>query len=112
MTSREKTWNELYGTLGTILAQYGQSADYSKDAPLAEIGDYWIVDDDWGGCDQKICVISKNFPVEVAVRAIQELLEARFPGWRVFVVFDDNSQREGLLVYANRVETESASSDP
>ena len=53
MPTREEFWEALYERLHDALSEFGKN-DADGD------GDYWIVDDDWGGLHHKICVTDAN----------------------------------------------------
>jgi hypothetical protein len=98
MPSREEEWEALYSELLTLLAQFGRNDPFGD-------GDYWLVDDDWGGHRQKVCVSSPTFWSHDVQVAIQELLKRSFTHWGMVVVFEKASglDRPGLAVYAKRI---------
>lgn len=97
-----EVWEQVYYALLDLLAPLGR--DQSIDAYDC---DYLIVDDDYSTYEQKICITKPDFPVDLAIAGMQRLLAERFDNWRIFVVFSDESGREGRLVYPDRVLTES-----
>ncbi len=94
-----ENWEALYNALRDVLSSLG-----TEDA-IGE-GDFWIVDDDWGGNLQKVCVTNRTFWSNHVKDMIQKLLTSSFKEWGVVVVFDDGSGRRGLTVYADRIELE------
>ena len=54
MATREQEWEALYDKLRMALAEDGKNDPYGE-------GDYWIVDDDWGGYHQKVCITNPKF---------------------------------------------------
>ena len=95
---REQRWVELYEELTSLMSKFG-SENASGD------GDYWVVDDDWGGRHQKICVTRHGFWSEKIREHVQQLLARSFPDWGIFVVFEPsaNEQRDPFVVYADGV---------
>src|SRR5262249_28041961 len=91
-------WQALYGRLRECLAALGKH-DASGN------GDYWIVDDDWGGHHHKVCITNPTFWSPSAESAIRETL-APSPNWGVYVVFEFKPKQPGLIVYADGLVTE------
>jgi hypothetical protein len=101
MSSREQDWEALYGRLLEVLTEFG------KNGPLGAEGDYWLIDDDWGGLHHKIEVVSADFWSDAVHQRIRQTLANSFPDWGVFVVFSEKAKgRRGFIVYADRVEFE------
>jgi hypothetical protein len=99
MSSRDQRWTALYQELLELLERFG------KDHPSGE-GDFWLVDDDWGGQHHKICIANQKFWSDDVKYSIQNILKKKYNDWGVFVVYDDNSKREGFIVYADDITTE------
>jgi hypothetical protein len=98
---RKMKWAELYYALLKTLSRWGR--DQSEGEPT----DYLVVDDDYGGWSQKICLVNPSLPIDQMVSAIQSLLVTSFSRWDVFVLFEDGTSREGLRLYADRVVRQS-----
>jgi len=94
MASRDREWEDLYDRLYRALAEFG------KDHPSGE-GDYWIVDDDYGGQHHKICVNNEGFWSPQIEKRVRDILVEGFPHWGVFVVFEKGPARPGIIVYAD-----------
>jgi len=72
-------------------------------------GDFWLVDDDWGGHLQKVCVFRIGFVTRRLVSDVQALLDSEFSDWGVMIQLEINDSSEsippeGLIVYADSVE--------
>jgi hypothetical protein len=101
MSSRDQDWEALYRRLLEVLAEFG------KNDPSGSEGDYWLIDDDWGGLHHKIEVVSADFWSDAVHQRIRQTLANSFPDWGVFVVFSEKAKgRRGFIVYADRVEFE------
>ena len=100
MSSRDEEWNSLFGALSSTLTKFGNGEVLEDDA------DFFLVDDDWGGHHQKLCVISDDFWSPRVEEAIQATL-GRFPNWGVIVVFEGLSglTRNNLVIYADGLDT-------
>jgi hypothetical protein len=94
MSCREERWERLYNELLDALAPLGKN-DAVGD------GDFWLVDDDWGGHHHKICVAKPEFWSCVVEDEIRKVLAGSFQDWGVFVVFECGVDRPGLIVYAD-----------
>jgi hypothetical protein len=47
-------WTILYNAVRDVCKKFGHEDPYGH-------GDYWVVDDNWGGVSQKIVVATPNF---------------------------------------------------
>lgn len=99
--SRVAQWEQLYDSLVELLARWGRNQD--GNGP----DDYLIIDDDWGGWNQKIEFVNSDLPIGDISKSVQELLAAKFKRWSVIFVFSDGTDREGLRLYADRVVRQS-----
>lgn len=76
----DQTWNALYRAIVDFLKPYGKEDACGN-------GDYWVVEDDYGGRRQTIDVFNlKMFDVEI-IRGLRRLLE-NLPGWDIALVLD------------------------
>jgi hypothetical protein len=89
MMSRAKQWEALYSRLLQALAEIGENVSSGG-------GDYWLVDDNWGDCHQKLCVTDHDFWSDSVRQQVQTVLNDGFPDWGVYVVFEDGSNRAGV----------------
>lgn len=103
-TKREAEWASLYTALRSVLVRHG------RECPFGENGDFWLVDDDWGGKLQKVYVFKMRFLAPSLVADIQSLLLNSFREWGVLFALDvknsdgEKSAPEGIIVFASSVE--------
>jgi hypothetical protein len=91
-------WETVYAALKSALISFG------KDDAFGD-GDYWLIDDEWGGQFQKLCVTSCELDSSDLIRALQHCL-LMFADWGVIVVFEDGSGRRPFSVFSDRVVDE------
>jgi hypothetical protein len=72
MASREQEWEELYDQLRDALAEFGTNDAFGN-------GEYWVLDDDYGGYHQKICIGDVNFWTPRMEKKIRDILVKHFP---------------------------------
>lgn len=96
-------WKRLYDALVITCKWFGDENAFGR-------ADFWVVDDDWGDHNQKICVTSLSFLTPKVVLAIQQCIrDAGFPGAQVMVQLElqryagDTIPPEGLIVKADSV---------
>jgi hypothetical protein len=99
--ARDKEWAPLYESLKKSLAQLGQEDAFGD-------GDYWLVDDDYGGTAQKLCIHKLTYLSSHLIATIQTVLKS-FPAWHVLVQLETEidgqpTPPEGIVVYPNHVE--------
>jgi hypothetical protein len=94
MASREQEWEELYDQLRDALAEFGTNDAFGN-------GEYWVLDDDYGGYHQKICIGDVNFWTARMEKKIRDILVKHFPRWGVFFVFERDPETPGLIIYAD-----------
>ncbi|MES2280546.1 MAG: hypothetical protein V4542_03960 [Pseudomonadota bacterium] len=58
-------WRTLYDAIRVVCAKHGTEDPYGK-------GDYWVVDDNWGGVSQKLVVSSPSF---LTPKLVEELAD-------------------------------------
>jgi hypothetical protein len=73
--SRGEDWKRLCPLLRGLLLQAGNESPYGE-------GDFWIVDDDWGGHLHKVCVYRIGFITRMLVDEVP-VLARDFPDWGV-----------------------------
>ncbi len=100
--SRDEDWKRLYPLLRSLLLQAG------SESPSGE-GDFWLVDDDWGGHLHKVCVFRIDFVTRKLVDDLQVLLSGDFPDWGVMFQLEikgapEEVPPEGLIIYADSLE--------
>jgi len=77
-------WKILYAAVRQVCAKYGKEDPYGA-------GDYWVVDDNWGGVSQKLVVTSPTFLTPKLVRELAEcIVKTKLYGAQVLVALDFN----------------------
>ena len=61
-------WKILYDAVREVCARYGKEDPFGK-------GDFWVIDDDWGGVTQKIAVYSPRFLSPKLVAELSNCIE-------------------------------------
>ena len=103
MDNEREDWKSCYSALRQSLTLRG------VESPFGE-GDFWLVDDDYGGFDQKICVFRLEFLRHELVVDIQRVLKASNSQWRVVLVLEvpkllaAKHEEGGLFIYHDHVE--------
>jgi hypothetical protein len=64
----QEEWDSLYARLKTLLDSRGKSDAFGH-------GDFWIVDDNWGTPQHKVCIFQLGFLRPDLVREVQRLLQ-------------------------------------
>lgn len=100
---RDEQWAALYADLLHALAPFGRNDAFGE-------GDFWLVDDDWGGHQHKVCITSLPFLTRAVTDSIQATLNRYPPVWEVVVAmeFDDPNRPpdgEGLIVRSTEIES-------
>ena len=72
-------------------------------------GDYWLVDDNWGSRQHKLCVFRIEAITSVLIDEIRKILKPFRAEWEVLVALDLKDKRytggpEGMLIKAAGVE--------
>ncbi len=101
-TKQSREWERLHEALDQMLSGYG------KEDPAGG-ADYWLVEDNWGGTQQKICVFNVSFLTHTLLRDVQKLLAERFPTWSAIFALDvmkteQRIQDQGIEVFGDRIE--------
>jgi hypothetical protein len=96
-------WADLYQRLQILLTSHGQESPYSNK------GDFWLVDDNWGGDLQKVCVGKIEFLTPKLAGEVQTLLRDAFPDWGVMFQLEISVEGkavppEGIIVRSERIE--------
>lgn len=100
--TRRREWEALHADLLVALEPLGRNDPFGK-------GDFWLVDDDWGGCQHKICVTSLPFLTQEVAEVIRHTLEKYSLPWEVVIALDfpdpnRPSDGEGVLVRKSSIE--------
>ena len=98
---QSQEWESIYEALKSALAEYGHEDAFG-------VGDFWVVDDNYGSPQHKVCVSKPTFLTRPMVTAVQRILTGRTLQWEVLLSFDDsNSKRHpddlGLMVRESEV---------
>lgn len=101
---QSREWQRLNEVLGITLSGYGK-ADPEGSA------DYWLVEDNWGGTQQKVSVFDVSFLTSALLRDVQRLLAERFPRWSVIFALDvqkgtQRIQDQGIEVFGDRIKAQ------
>ena len=83
---RNVEWAQPCEALVTVSAKHGTNDAFGD-------GDYWVVDDDWGGYHQKICVTRNGFWTNEIQAVVQRALADNFQNWGLYVVFETSTGR-------------------
>lgn len=100
--NRPQRWAQLYQDLRRLLTSRGVESPFGS-------GDFWIVDDDWGGALQKVYIFRIEFLTAAMVRRIQNLLATGYPEWGVMIQLDIGPENaklcppEGVVVFSDCV---------
>ena len=100
--NQEKQWSALYERLLEVLRRRGVESPFGD-------ADFWVVDDDWGGNLQKVCIFRAPFLTRELVQEVQNILQSEFPDWGVMFQLEiggstDLVPPEGITVYRSRIE--------
>ena len=100
--TRRHEWEALNAELVAVLAPFGHENPYGD-------GDFWVVDDDWGGYQHKICVSKLPFLTREVAEAVQRAIAKYTSPWEVVIALDYSdpsrpSDGEGILVRKSSIE--------
>jgi hypothetical protein len=98
----QKEWEILYNALRTVCAKHGTEDPFGN-------GDYWIVDDNWGGVTQKLVVSSPRFLTPKLVTEITNCIASTgLLGAQVIVALDLNIRGDKLSPMGLIIDAHSA----
>jgi hypothetical protein len=100
--ARQEKWNELYEILHEILENHIVTT--------AE-NDYFLIDDDWGGWHQKICVLNEKYWSTLIQNEIQKVLENKYINWGIVIVFEKHINKPPFTIYYDAIEVNMRRSD-
>jgi len=97
---RSENWRLLYEKLKLVMLQHG------TEDPFGE-GSFWILDEDWGPNQHKICVFNLDILQSYIVSEAQKLLK-EFPSWSIMFAVDIPGKETewppmGLIVRENEI---------
>lgn len=91
-------WQMLYKSLHELLTEAAEQNN---------LDDYCLlIDDNWGGRHQKVCIFRDDFLSAVLIQKIQMLLKDQYPDWGLIVVFEGELERAPLVVYFDGTSAE------
>jgi hypothetical protein len=83
-------WQILYDAVRSVCARYGKEDPFGK-------GDYWVIDDNWGGVTQKIAVNSSKFLSPKLVAELADCIaKTKLYGAQIVVALDLETPNEKL----------------
>jgi hypothetical protein len=99
---QDTEWRLLYAKLSGLLESAGEPDPYGD-------GDYWLVDDNRGSRQHKLCVFRIEAITSVLIDEIRKILKPFSPEWEVLVALDLKDKRytggpEGMLIKAAGVQ--------
>lgn len=83
---QEREWQTLYKELTGLLERHGKQDAHGR-------GDFWIVDDNYGSTQHKVCVTRLSFLTRPIAADVQRLLRNYTLGWEVLFSLDDEKMR-------------------
>jgi hypothetical protein len=83
---QDTEWRLLYAKLSGLLESAGDPDPYGN-------GDYWLVDDDWGSKQHKICIFRIESVSSTLIEAIQKILQPFGPDWEVLIALEIQDKR-------------------
>lgn len=97
---QEAAWEEMYDRVSSVLRRFG------KESPVGE-GDYWVLDENWGPRQQKVCVFDLKILQPEVVYALQRSL-VNHPDWGIVMAVDVPDKEGvwppmGLIVRAHEI---------
>ena len=100
--TREEEWGRVFDALKLHLQAFGVEGIYPP-------SDFMLVEDDWGGEQQKICILNARVLTPVFVRELQKFLELNAKEWEIVVAMcvpdkDFSEEGMGLKVTATDVK--------
>jgi hypothetical protein len=81
-----KEWAALYAELGALLEKHGTQNPYGD-------GDFWIVDDNYGSPQHKVCVTRISFLTRPLATEVQRVLRNYSLAWEVLFSLDKAEPR-------------------
>lgn len=98
MPGRENEWSELYQALLVFFSRVGENDPFGEK-------DYWVVDDNWGQHQHKICIHNPAIMNSTLVGDLQNLLRSAAPTWSCMLDLDlPNCPGGGITVGATGVQ--------
>ena len=97
---QSESWQALYERITALLPAFGIESAVGE-------GDYWVLDENWGPRQHKVCIFNLDMLKPVVVRALQKLLR-EFPDWGIMLAVDGPGKEEiwppmGIVIQENEV---------
>ncbi len=83
---QDREWEALYKALCSTLAVFGREDAFGE-------GDYWVVDDNYGTPQHKVCVHRTSFLTSPMAMAVQRLLRGHALRWEILFSLDGDDSR-------------------
>jgi hypothetical protein len=99
---QRQEWATLYAELKALLGKHGKEDPYGN-------GDFWIVDDNYGSPQHKVCVFQVSFLTQPVAHEVQRTLRKHSLPWEVLFAFDKTDSRRhpndlGITVHKANIE--------
>ncbi|MCH8622560.1 hypothetical protein [Undibacterium sp. TS12] len=95
---RESTWEIVYQKMLLILSTRGKNDAFGD-------GDFWLVDDDWGANQQKVCIFNPEFLTLKLVDDLKNILRKNALNWSIIVTLEiPDVPPEGVIISDSSVE--------
>jgi hypothetical protein len=99
---QRQEWEALYSEVQALLTKYGKEDQYGN-------GDFWIVDDNYGLSQHKVCVFQVSFITRPLALEVQRALRKHSLPWEVLFAFDKPDSRRdpndlGVSVHKSKIE--------
>ena len=78
---QQREWDALYAELGALLDEHGKQNPYGD-------GDFWVVDDNYGSPQHKVCVTRVSFLTRPVALEVQRILRKYSLAWEVLFSLD------------------------
>jgi hypothetical protein len=101
---QDQEWQALYAELAALLERHGKQDPYGE-------GDFWIVDDNWGSPQHKVCIFRLSFLTRPLALEIQRLIRQYSLPWEVLLSLDNPEHRptpDDLGVTVRKADIEEA----
>lgn len=83
---QNEEWTKLYDELQQLLARHGREDAFGE-------GDFWVVDDNYGSPQHKVCVSRASFLTKIMASEVQQKIRTYSLPWEVIFAFDPRDER-------------------
>lgn len=91
LSVQETEWDALYADLNAILSAHGREDPFGK-------ADYWLVDDNYGSPQHKVCVTQISFLTRSLCRECQRLIRRYSLPWEILFSLENRVNESELGV--------------